>query len=219
MLTGIGRTALVLGTTVAYLGLAVLGWGGPAAFFAHAPLVALTIVLFAMSGAAQFVGGNLSSGEREDRSNRWVLAVFSVLGVLDGFVPAYTDRIGFWTIDGDAVRWAGVAIFAAGGALRLWPVVVLGERFSGLVAIQRGHALVTDGIYGIIRHPSYLGLLLTAVGWALGFHSGPGLVVAALLVPPLIARINAEERLLRSQFGAEYDAYRARTSRLIPGVY
>ncbi|MGP6159568.1 MAG: methyltransferase family protein, partial [Vulcanimicrobiaceae bacterium] len=156
MLTGIGRTALVLGTTVAYLGLAVLGWGGPAAFFAHAPLVALTIVLFAMSGAAQFVGGNLSSGEREDRSNRWVLAVFSVLGVLDGFVPAYTDRIGFWTIDGDAVRWAGVAIFAAGGALRLWPVVVLGERFSGLVAIQRGHALVTDGIYGFIRHPSYL---------------------------------------------------------------
>jgi protein-S-isoprenylcysteine O-methyltransferase Ste14 len=34
-----------------------------------------------------------------------------------------------------------------------------------------------------------------------------------------VARINAEERLLRSQFGEEYDAYRARTSRLIPGIY
>jgi protein-S-isoprenylcysteine O-methyltransferase Ste14 len=39
------------------------------------------------------------------------------------------------------------------------------------------------------------------------------------LIPPLIARIQAEERLLCSQFGAEYDAYRARTSRLIPGIY
>jgi protein-S-isoprenylcysteine O-methyltransferase Ste14 len=40
-----------------------------------------------------------------------------------------------------------------------------------------------------------------------------------LLVPPLIARMNAEERLLQSQFGAEYNAYRARTRRLIPGIY
>jgi protein-S-isoprenylcysteine O-methyltransferase Ste14 len=38
-------------------------------------------------------------------------------------------------------------------------------------------------------------------------------------VPPLVARIRAEERLLRTQFGEEYDGYRARTSRLIPGVY
>jgi len=44
-------------------------------------------------------------------------------------------------------------------------------------------------------------------------------LLAALLVPPLLARINAEERLLRSQFGEEYDAYRARTWRLIPAIY
>jgi protein-S-isoprenylcysteine O-methyltransferase Ste14 len=36
---------------------------------------------------------------------------------------------------------------------------------------------------------------------------------------PLLARIHAEERLLRDQFGQEYGAYCARTSRLIPGVY
>jgi protein-S-isoprenylcysteine O-methyltransferase Ste14 len=39
------------------------------------------------------------------------------------------------------------------------------------------------------------------------------------MLVPLVARIRAEENLLRSQFGAEYDAYRARTSRLIPGLY
>jgi len=40
-----------------------------------------------------------------------------------------------------------------------------------------------------------------------------------LIVPPLLARINAEEALLHSQFGAEYDAYRRRTARLVPGLY
>jgi len=96
---------------------------------------------------------------------------------------------------------------------------VLGRRFSGLVAIQPGHRLVTSGVYGIIRHPSYLGLLVNSLGWALAFRSGVGILLTALLIPPLLARIHAEERLLRTQFGEEYDAYRARTSRLIPGLY
>jgi protein-S-isoprenylcysteine O-methyltransferase Ste14 len=204
---------------LAYLGLAILGWGGFAAFFSHPALIALTIALFAMSGAALFTRGNLSSGEREDRKNRWVLAVFAVLGLLSGYLPAYTDRIEFWTLDGNAMRWLGVILFAAGGALRLWPVFVLGHRFSGLVAIQPGHRLVTSGVYGVIRHPSYLGLLVGSLGWALAFRSGVGVLLAALMIPPLVARIHAEEALLQTQFGAEYDAYRSRTSRLIPGLY
>ena len=82
-----------------------------------------------------------------------------------------------------------------------------------------GQRLVTSGVYGVIRHPSYLGLLISSLGWGLAFRSGIGVLLAALLVPPLLARITAEEKLLQSQFGVEYDAYRARTSRLIPGIY
>jgi protein-S-isoprenylcysteine O-methyltransferase Ste14 len=203
----------------AYLGFAVLGWGGFAAFFSHPALIALAIVGLMLSGAALFSAGNLSPGEREDRSNRWVLAAFGLIGLLMAYLPAYTDRMEFWTIDGEVVRWLGVVLFAAGGALRIWPVFVLGRRFSGLVAIQPGHTLVTDGIYGAIRHPSYLGLLVSSLGWALAFRSVVGVLLVALLLLPLIARIRAEERLLRTQFGAEYDAYCRRTSRLFPGIY
>ena len=210
-------TAL-LGTLV-YLGLAILGWGGISAFFAHPARIALTVVLFALTFAALFTEGNLSGGEREDRDNRWVLAAFGILGLLSAFLPAYTERREFWTFDGDAVRWLGVVLFAAGGTLRLWPVFVLGRRFSGLVAIQPGHELVTGGIYGVIRHPSYVGLFVSSLGWALTFRSGVGVLLTLMMIPPLIARIRAEERLLHAQFGAAYDAYRARTSRLIPGVY
>jgi protein-S-isoprenylcysteine O-methyltransferase Ste14 len=212
------RFALVFLSTGAYLGLAILGWGG-APFFANPARIVVAIVTLAMALVAMFAGGNLSGGVREDRGNRWVIVIFGVIGVLAGFLPAYTDRIDFWTMDGDAVRWVGIVIFAAGGALRLWPVFVLGPRFSGLVAIQPGHTLVTTGIYRVIRHPSYFGLLLTALGWALAFRSGAGLLLLALLIPPLLARIHAEERLLEAQFGDEYRDYTKRTSRLIPGIY
>jgi protein-S-isoprenylcysteine O-methyltransferase Ste14 len=205
--------------TLAYLGLAILGSGGFEAFFSRPPLIALTIVYFVLVGVALFSRGNLSSGEREDRGNRWVLAAFGVIGLLSAYLPAYTDRKEFWTLDGDAIRWIGVVLFAAGGALRIWPVFVLGHRFSGLVAIQPGHALVTSGIYGVIRHPSYLGLLVNSLGWALAFRSGVGVLLAALTIPPLVARMRAEEALLHTQFDGEYDAYRRRTSRLIPGIY
>jgi protein-S-isoprenylcysteine O-methyltransferase Ste14 len=213
------RWVLIMVGAVAQLGVAVLGRGGFAAFFSHGALIALAIVLFALSVTAVFAGGNLSPGVREDRGNRWVIAAIGVIGLVDVYLPPYTDRNEFWTIDGDAVRWLGVALFAAGGALRLWPVFVLGNRFSGLVAIQPGHTLVTSGVYSVIRHPSYLGLLVNSLGWGLAFRAGVGVLLAALFIPPLLARIDAEERLLNAQFGAEYDAYRARTSRLIPGIY
>ncbi|MCA8424800.1 isoprenylcysteine carboxylmethyltransferase family protein [Burkholderia seminalis] len=206
-------------STLVYLGLAVLGIGGFAAFFSHPQLTVVAIATLAMAVAALFTEGNLSSGERENRDNRWVLAAFAVSGFLLAYVPALTDRLDVWTFGGDTVRWLGVVLYLAGGALRIWPVFVLGRRFSGLVAIQPGHTLVTDGIYRHIRNPSYLGLLVNSVGWSLVFRSGIGLLLVGLTLVPLVARIRSEEALLRAHFGAEYDAYCARTWRLLPGVY
>ncbi len=213
------RPILIVAGTAFYFGLAILGWGGFAAFFANPARTALGVVTLALTVAALFAGGNLSPGVREDRANRWVIVAIGVIGALAAWLPALTDRRDLWTLDGDALRWLGVALFAAGGGLRLWPVYVLGHRFSGLVAIQPGHTLATGGIYALIRHPSYLGLLVNTLGWGLAFRSALGVLLAALLLPPILARIRAEETLLRTQFGAAYDAYRARTSRLIPGLY
>jgi protein-S-isoprenylcysteine O-methyltransferase Ste14 len=207
------------GGVVAFLGLAILGWGGFDAFFANPARIALVVATAAMVVAGLFSAANLSTGEREDRSNRWIIGALGLIGLLSAWLPAYTDRKEFLVLDGDVVRWLGVALYAGGGALRIWPVFVLGRRFSGLVAIQPGHTLVTDDIYSYIRNPSYLGLLVLSLGWALAFRSGLGVLLAALNIPPLVARMNSEERLLHAQFGQEYEAYRARTWRLLPGVY
>lgn len=205
--------------TLVNLGLAILGWGGISAFFADPARTTTALVVVVLTGVAMFSGGNLDPGEKEDRANRWVLVAFAALGLLGAYLPAYTDRKEIWIIDGDTIRWIGVALLASGGVLRLWPVFVLGHRFSGLVAIQPGHRLVTTGIFGVIRNPSYLGLLVASLGWALVFRSGVGVLLTALTIPPLVARIAAEEHLLRGHFGAAYEAYFSRTWRLVPGLY
>ena len=63
-------------------------------------------------------------------------------------------------------------------------------------------------------------MLLNSLGWSLAFRSGVGVLITALLIPPIAARIHAEEALLRSQFGPDYDAFRAKTKwRLMPGLW
>src|SRR5260221_7060239 len=107
------RFLLVIVSSAAYLGLAILGWGGFVPFFARPALTTLTVALAALAVVSPFAGGSLSPGVREDRGNRWVIAVFAVLGLLNAYLPAYTDRIELWTLDGDSIRWLGVLLFAA----------------------------------------------------------------------------------------------------------
>jgi protein-S-isoprenylcysteine O-methyltransferase Ste14 len=206
-------------SVAAYFGLAVAGEGGLGRFLSHPPLIAVAAVTVALGVAALFTEGHVGPGVGEDRSNRWVIGALGGLGFAGAFLPAYTDRHDILTFGGWATRWFGFALFALGGVLRLAPVFALGRRFSGLVAIQRGHERVTGGIYRTIRHPSYLGLLIGALGWGLAFRSRVGVAITALMLVVVLARIEAEERLLRETFGAKYEAYRQRTWRLFPYFY
>lgn len=204
---------------VLQLGLAILGWGGFVPFFSHPPFVVLAIVTLMMAGASVFSSASVSPGMREDRSNRWVLAATVSLTILQAFLPAYTDRHDILIMGADAIRWTGVALFAFGGALRLWSVFALGRHFSILVSIQQDHELITTGIYRKVRNPSYLGWLIAEFGWALAFRSVLGIIFTALWFIPLAARMKAEERLLTEHFGEEYVKYQAQSWRLLPGVY
>jgi len=209
----------LLAGTVLFLGLAVLAFESTSALVAHparAGFVVLSLV-FTLVGLLSPV--NFSSGVREDVQDRRILAPAAAGMLLLFWLVPWLDRRELWSLDGDLARYTGLGLFALGCALRTWPVFVLGRRFSGLVAIQPGHALVTGGPYRYVRHPSYLGMLLAFAGWALVFRSAIGLAVMALGLPLLARRIEDEEALLASQFGERYAEYRRRTWRLLPGVY
>lgn len=211
--------ALSLGSVALFIALALAAGGGFSAGGFDAPMTALVVITLSLLVAALFTRASLSGGVREDRANRWVIVALGLLGLALAVAPPYGFAHGWLRLGGDGLRWIGVALYGLGGVLRLAPVFVLGNRFSGLVAIQPDHKLVTTGLYGTIRHPSYLGLLVLCFGWALAFASVVGALIIALMLIPLVARMNAEEGLLTQVFGAEYTAYKARTSRLIPGVY
>src|SRR5579864_4910895 len=166
-------------------GLAIVALGGWRVFVSHQALIALAVATLVLIVVAMFTNVNLSSGEKEDRANRWVFIAFSVIALASAIVPPYTDRIGLWTIDGETTRWTGVVLYVLGGVLRLWPVFVLGSRFSGLVAIQTDHKLQTQGVYSMVRNPSYLGMIVNMLGWGLAFRGWSGVVVALLLLVPL----------------------------------
>lgn len=211
--------ALTIGAVVLKFGLVFLAAGGAAVFFAQAPYVAIVVVTALLVGTSLFSNVSFSAGTREDKSNRWILVAFGVLAIFIVLLPPWCDRHNLLTIGGPGLRWAGVVIYTLGGVLRLTPTFILGSRFSGLVAIQPGHKLVTTGLYAHIRHPSYLGLLVLLIGWALCFRSLAGLLLVVLAFIPLHSRMRAEDKLLAEQFGTQYADWHARTARLVPGLY
>ena len=223
MILRLPNVSLVLvapASTFLYLGLAIWGWGDWHSFIGHPARVGVCVLTIVLAVASIFSGCALfSRGKREDTKDRWVLVSMILIGLALAWLPPYADRRDLWSLDGDAVRYLGLGLFAVGGVLRVGTTFALGHRFSGLVAIQERHSLVTTGLYRRVRHPSYLGALLGSAGWVLAFRSGIGLLVVLLMVPLIVVRINAEEALLLSEFGEEYAAYRRRTWRLLPFVY
>jgi protein-S-isoprenylcysteine O-methyltransferase Ste14 len=65
-----------------------------------------------------------------------------------------------------------------------------------MVAVQPGPRLVTTGVHSVVCHPSYLGLLVATPGWGLTFRPALGVVLTAMIVPMLVARIRSEGELI-----------------------
>lgn len=96
----------------------------------------------------------------------------------------------------------------------------LGSNWSITLEVRSNHQLITNGIYRWVRHPMYLALLIYSAGQALVLPNwlvGPAYAVATILLIAL--RLRPEERMMRAEFGKDYEAYRATTKRLIPGVW
>jgi protein-S-isoprenylcysteine O-methyltransferase len=115
---------------------------------------------------------------------------------------------------------AGVVLILAGVALRWFSIYWLGRWFTVNVAIAEDQKLIDTGPYRYMRHPSYTGALLAFLGISLCIGKIISLLVIMLPVGAAFGwRIHVEDAVLAQAFGARWQAYAARTKRLIPGVY
>ena len=89
-----------------------------------------------------------------------------------------------------------------------------------MARLTKGHELVTDGPYGIVRNPIYLGMfgLMVATGVALSTWWALLAAIAIFLVGNRI-RLRAEETLLREAFGSQFDDYARRVPAFLPRIF
>jgi protein-S-isoprenylcysteine O-methyltransferase Ste14 len=113
---------------------------------------------------------------------------------------------------------AGLLVTLAGATLAVWARLRLGRWFTGTFGVKVGHELVTDGPYGVTRHPMYTGLLLAVLGAALAWDSALTLLLALLLVAPFFLHTVYEEAMFERHFGEAYRDYQRRVPRLVPFV-
>jgi protein-S-isoprenylcysteine O-methyltransferase Ste14 len=160
-----------------------------------------------------------STGKVHDRGSLLLLWIVIVLSLT---ACGWINATGSKNMFGGAhwLKVAAVIVMVAGLGIRWTAIVTLGKAFSSNVAILDSQKIVKSGIFGWVRHPSYLGLLLVFV--AVGLHSRNWIGFALAVVPTtavMMYRMHVEEIALRAAFGEEYLGYSRETKRLIPGVY
>ena len=115
--------------------------------------------------------------------------------------------------------YPGILLMVLGILVRLWAIVVLGRFFTFTICVQQNQKVVDYGPYRFIRHPSYLGMLVTVIGIGVALQSWGGILVIVVLFGLAIGyRMHIEEKFLVSELGDEYLQYMRRTKRLIPFV-
>lgn len=219
------RSALILTFQVLpALLLVFAGWGfdNLPAFFDSPARSGLTIVTLAAFSAGILLKidfNPLRRGETSATVENVQLGVLLLLSLtLLWFLP-FADRHSILTSQEEGWRYLGLLLCCIGVVVRLLALRKLGNQFSAYVTLQRDHRLVQDGIYGSIRHPLYLSLLLIPTGIALVFASWLALPSLFLSVVFVFDRMRKEERLLAGHFAAVFEEYRRRTWKLIPLLF
>jgi protein-S-isoprenylcysteine O-methyltransferase Ste14 len=150
------------------------------------------------------------------RGEGWVLLQFVILGLLA--VVGLSDR-GSW--EGPLAGVAsllGLALLLAGALLAGRGLLDLGRNLTPVPHPRDDAQLVETGVYALVRHPIYGGLVIGAVGWGLLVASLPTLLLAVGLGAFFDLKSRREEAWLRQRYPG-YATYKARTRRLIPWLY
>jgi protein-S-isoprenylcysteine O-methyltransferase Ste14 len=149
------------------------------------------------------------------RGEGWVavqLVLFALLAIAGGAGPAWGEP---WLALG---RLVGVVHIGAGLVVAVLGLIGLRENLTPVPRPVAGGRLVAHGIYGVVRHPIYAGIILAAVGWGLVTASPAALAVAAAIGVFFDLKSRREEAWLMEAY-PEYARYRARVRKLLPFLY
>lgn len=154
-----------------------------------------------------------------DHGEYWVLAQGVILVgfvLLPTWHPVTWNTLPTWVGYGKgeiAVTLTGFAVF-----LLLKGLLDLGSNLTPLPYPREDSTLVQTGVYGIVRHCLYSGLILGTAAYSLWTLSLPHALVTALLFGVLDRKARQEETWLSERF-PDYADYRQRVKKFIPWIY
>ena len=175
-------------------------------------------IIFLSAAALRIVRGQ--RGHLLRTAAAWWLQYYPPLVWLP-FVLAYSQIAWFPTllpsIDlSTGMQLAGFAVAVTSALFAAWGMWSLGRSYGIRLDLFEGHTLKTDGAFALVRHPMYFGIIAYHLGASLALESLPLLILTGIVVVPLtLARIAAEERVLREAF-APYADYARRVPALLP---
>jgi protein-S-isoprenylcysteine O-methyltransferase Ste14 len=137
----------------------------------------------------------------------------ALIVVVRQFPDSFWRHLQYWQPE---LALLGALLALASTALLLWARWVLGTMWASIPMVQEHHELRTDGPYRLVRHPIYTGFLGLIIGATLASGFGVWIIVLAAAIPWLLRRVRIEDGMMAGQFGASYEAYRARVPALIP---
>lgn len=180
-------------------------------------LFGLTVVAWVAFEARQALR-HRSGATSGDRGSLMVVRACAVVAALLAATAAHFEPTAY--PPGYAVYGASLALMWAGIGLRWWSFHTLGQYFTVHVMTSPDQPVISNGPYRLLRHPSYLGILLILTG--VGLSYGNWLSVAALVGMTLagfVYRIRVEEAALAGALGSAYTSYASGRKRLVPFVW
>ncbi len=141
-------------------------------------------------------------------------------GVMWALPRGFRPLISFSSALNTALLALAVLLAFASVWLVMAAIRTLGKEWSLTARLVEGHRLVIEGPYKLVRHPIYTGMFGLLLATALTYSHWLGLLLGVIIFwVGTVVRVRSEERLLRAEFGAKFDAYAQRVPAVLPGLF
>ena len=149
------------------------------------------------------------------------IVTFAGAALLFGLGTDHYDLVyQFWLPPMGALGWALVAIVVIAFVFCWWARIELGPLWSSRITRRANHHVVDRGPFALVRHPTYLGIVVAALATAAVRGTPAAFLGVVLMTLGLYLKARVEEQFLREELGAQaYDSYAKRVPMLLPFVH
>lgn len=209
---------LIIGV-ILFLGSGRPGWVWAWLYLGYSILQILVNFLVMRRTNPELIAERAEGSKRTQSWDRTIAVISVPLGLAILIIAALDERWAWSTVP-LWVNLVGAVLLVFGSSLSSWAMLT-NAYFSTAIRIQqdRGHTVVTEGPYRIIRHPGYLGWAVAGLSMALLFGSLWALIPAGLILGPMIVRTALEDRTLREGLEGYQEYAQQVRYRLVPGVW